>query len=438
VQGGDLAEIQDAFSQYGRVLDRPYDQPGTQYAKKLWSGFADRLGEYALAGQRAKTASQARQDFGQIESVMREVREEFAPQGQPTFEGREIVLGPRAGDFYLVRHGLEEGELVVRQGNFKIDSEVQIQAKPSMMTPEGGGGGGGHDHGNGGAKKTGSGEHAQHQQMLPSEFQQEVRGLYEAYQRVTEAVQMANLEHITSAFDQFGRTLSQVDGSQLSGHPRMIWKELSMLLGNDAVEGRDVKQMDEADRVYLLLKSHMRRLRDQLSISPQQPQQQVERIVVAPEFQAELAAIWKQYLSIQGALAEDNLQKAQQALAALRTSVKTVDTTSLSESAAQQLWNKEETNLSRLLDKLAAGEDIKAMREAFRPLSQEVGVLAKGFGFGDAGPIYELHCPMAFEGQGASWYQDNKDVRNPYYGATMLKCADRVAEVESQESRVER
>ena len=78
---------------------------------------------------------------------MNEVREQFAPPGQPTFEGREIVLGPRAGDFYLVRHGLEEGEMVVRQGNFKIDSEIQIQAKPSMMTPEGGGGGGGHDHG---------------------------------------------------------------------------------------------------------------------------------------------------------------------------------------------------------------------------------------------------------------------------------------------------
>jgi Cu(I)/Ag(I) efflux system membrane fusion protein len=429
VQGGDLAEIRDAFSKYGRMLDRPYDQPGTRYARQLWSRFADRLGKYALAGQRAKTSSEAQRVFGQIESTMIEVREELAPQGQPTFEGREIVLGPRAGDFYLVRHGLEEGELVVRQGNFKIDSEVQIQAKPSMMTPEGGGGGGGHDHGNGGAKKMAGGEHAQHQQMLPSEFQQNIRGLYEAYRRVTEAVQMANLERITTAFDQFGGTLSQVDGNQLSGHSRMIWKELSMLLGNDAVEGRDAKQMDEADRVYLLLKSHMRRLRDQLSVSPQPPQRQVERIVVAPEFQAELAGIWKQYLSIQGALAEDNLQKAQQALAALRTSVETVDTASLSESAAQKLWSREETNLSRLLEKLAAAEDIKAMREHFRPLSQEVGVLARGFGFGDAGPIYKLHCPMAFEGQGAIWYQGNKDVRNPYYGATMLKCADRVEEL---------
>ena len=66
---------------------------------------------------------------------------------KPTYEGREIVLGPRAGDYYLVRGGLTEGQRVVVKGNFKIDSALQIQAKPSMMSPEGGGPAGGHEHG---------------------------------------------------------------------------------------------------------------------------------------------------------------------------------------------------------------------------------------------------------------------------------------------------
>jgi len=56
---------------------------------------------------------------------------------KPTFEGRQIVLGPRTGDFYIVQSGLTEGEIVVTNGNFKIDSALQIQAKPSMMNPEG-------------------------------------------------------------------------------------------------------------------------------------------------------------------------------------------------------------------------------------------------------------------------------------------------------------
>lgn len=53
---------------------------------------------------------------------------------RPSFEGREIELGQRAGQYYLVRRGLEQGEQVVTSGNFKIDSALQIQAKPSMMS----------------------------------------------------------------------------------------------------------------------------------------------------------------------------------------------------------------------------------------------------------------------------------------------------------------
>jgi Cu(I)/Ag(I) efflux system membrane fusion protein len=58
--------------------------------------------------------------------------------GDPVFTGRDVVLGPRAGDSYLVVSGLSEGELVVTRGNFKIDSALQIQARSSMMNPPAG------------------------------------------------------------------------------------------------------------------------------------------------------------------------------------------------------------------------------------------------------------------------------------------------------------
>lgn len=56
-------------------------------------------------------------------------------EGMNLYEGREVVLGPRAGDEYVVLSGLQVGEHVVTKGNFKIDSALQIQAKPSMMNP---------------------------------------------------------------------------------------------------------------------------------------------------------------------------------------------------------------------------------------------------------------------------------------------------------------
>jgi Cu(I)/Ag(I) efflux system membrane fusion protein len=51
------------------------------------------------------------------------------------YEGREVTLGPRTRDGYIVRQGLSEGELVVVNGSFKIDSALQIQAGPSLMHP---------------------------------------------------------------------------------------------------------------------------------------------------------------------------------------------------------------------------------------------------------------------------------------------------------------
>jgi membrane fusion protein, copper/silver efflux system len=52
---------------------------------------------------------------------------------RPTFEARDVVLGERKGAYYEVTEGLAEGELVVVNGAFRIDSELQIRGRPSMM-----------------------------------------------------------------------------------------------------------------------------------------------------------------------------------------------------------------------------------------------------------------------------------------------------------------
>jgi Cu(I)/Ag(I) efflux system membrane fusion protein len=57
---------------------------------------------------------------------------------KPAYEGRQVILGPRAGDYYIVDSGLQQGDVIVTKGNFKIDSAMQIQAKPSMMSPQAG------------------------------------------------------------------------------------------------------------------------------------------------------------------------------------------------------------------------------------------------------------------------------------------------------------
>ncbi len=62
-----------------------------------------------------------------------------------SFLYREITLGPEAGDFYIVKEGLAEGEEIAVNGVFKIDAASQLEGKPSMMNPSGGAGSTPHD-----------------------------------------------------------------------------------------------------------------------------------------------------------------------------------------------------------------------------------------------------------------------------------------------------
>ncbi|WP_373072215.1 efflux RND transporter periplasmic adaptor subunit [Zeaxanthinibacter enoshimensis] len=57
--------------------------------------------------------------------------------GQPVFEMREVTLGNRNGDQYIITDGLEPGEYVVTNGTFTVDAAAQLQSKSSMMNTSG-------------------------------------------------------------------------------------------------------------------------------------------------------------------------------------------------------------------------------------------------------------------------------------------------------------
>ena len=74
------------------------------------------------------------------------------------------------------------------------------------------------------------------------------------------------------------------------------------------------------------------------------------------------------------------------------------------------------------------GGDLASIREGFDAWSAAMPAVITSFGLpAQAGRVYRLHCPMAFEGRGAVWLQADEQVKNPYFGASMLTCADDVA-----------
>jgi len=208
-------------------------------------------------------------------------------KAKPTFEGRQITLGPRAGNFYLVKNGLAEGDVVVSHGNFKIDSALQIQAKPSMMSADSG--------------------HAQEVFEVPDKYREQ------------------------------------------------IW------------------------------------------------------------------AVIEKYLLLQEALAGDEKEDAVQAAVRIRTFLSGVDMDLLSEKP-HEIWMSSSRRMSKVLDSIKEAQDIEKARIAFEQLSNELIPVVKQFGIPKDRGLYRVHCPMAFNNKGADWLQLNKDIRNPYFGASMLKC----------------
>ena len=138
------------------------------------------------------------------------------PGKEGMFEGKEIVLGPRAGDYYLVKEGLKEGENVVVNGAFKIDSDLQIQAKPSMMSPEDGTVPGHH--------QTIAGDRENHEApAIPTAFRDSIDALAEAYFDVHHALSSDSLTDAQKGTKKLLDKLAKVDMTLFSGSAHMEW-----------------------------------------------------------------------------------------------------------------------------------------------------------------------------------------------------------------------
>lgn len=162
---------------------------------------------------------------------------------KPTFNGREVVLGPRAGEWYIIESGLSEGEMVVTNGNFKIDSALQISAKPSMMSPDDGAMPPGHDHGGemgGGMAQEG----AVGGLDVPAAFREQLAAVWQAYLPMQKALAADEADGAATSAAQMKTALGETDMSLLSGPAHEVWMpELNrMRNGLDAIaESEDLK-----------------------------------------------------------------------------------------------------------------------------------------------------------------------------------------------------
>lgn len=144
-----------------------------------------------------------------------------------------------------------------------------------------------------------------------------------------------------------------------------------------------------------------------------------QQIVLNTPAKTALIPIYESYFKLKNALTEDDLTTANQATIDLKKSLKMVDM-KLFKDEAHQVWmdfNQE------LKSELNEAKDIEQIRNSFINVSQTMIGMNGTFQPMNY-PIYIQHCPMANNNKGADWLSKEKEVKNPYFGSSMLSCGE--------------
>lgn len=303
---------------------------------------------------------------------------------EPTFVGREINLGSRVGDFFIVNNGLSEGELVVTNGAYKLDSELQIKAQPSMMNP------------NAGLKEYSS-KHA------PLQITGQWSAILRIYGKITAAMQNGNSQTASNELGKMQSALRAINHDQLQAGELALWNEFSMRLDNTLDE---VSTMPTNRSSLELLNKQFEEVRRFTGLSS---------IAIAPmgsdkKWLTALASTKDHYLTIAKLLAADQRDATLKALPGLM------------DEALKLPSDPDTEQLRDAVKHLNMQNDIAGVRKAFKPVSDALISLVRKHGLDQLGDLFVVHCPMADDGKGADWLSEINEVQNPYFGAMMLGC----------------
>ncbi|MCH8524476.1 MAG: efflux RND transporter periplasmic adaptor subunit [Balneolales bacterium] len=158
----------------------------------------------------------------------------------PTFESREVLLGDRFGDRWVVLDGLDAGERVVSNGVFTVDAEFQLRDKFSMMNREVVPAAGGalrrasRDEADTDVAATGGervaasasearGDGAAHRSLAGAAFRSGFAGVLDAYMEVKDALVASDAQASARAARVLRDRVAGLDEGSLRGEAQMAW-----------------------------------------------------------------------------------------------------------------------------------------------------------------------------------------------------------------------
>jgi Cu(I)/Ag(I) efflux system membrane fusion protein len=148
---------------------------------------------------------------------------------------------------------------------------------------------------------------------------------------------------------------------------------------------------------------------------------------ISTEAKNALQPLYEKYFKLKSALAADDFEKAKEAGTAMKEAHSKVNM-SLFKGQSHDSWMQHSAALNEQLQHINHSGDITALRTSFISISKSMIALTESFDpFDDT--IYLQHCPMADSNKGADWLSQEKEIRNPYFGESMLTCGEVTKEI---------
>ncbi len=142
---------------------------------------------------------------------------------------------------------------------------------------------------------------------------------------------------------------------------------------------------------------------------------------VSSDFKQQLTEVYNASLELTDSFIASEVKSVSTSGTKVKAALGKVDMGLLKSSEAHMDWMMNLKEMNTALDKIAASIDLKDQRAAYASFSQALYKGLKAFGT-TAGTVYYQHCPMALDNKGGYWLSNSKEIKNPYFGSTMLTC----------------
>jgi len=134
----------------------------------------------------------------------------------------------------------------------------------------------------------------------------------------------------------------------------------------------------------------------------------------------EIAAVVSAYFQVKNSLVKDQMPTtANQILAQALAKVSSAPGTE----KEKVNWEKIMAQLSKSTIEIKSAKDLSEARTHFSSLSATIIQLLETFPLSQQ-VVYQDFCPMAFTNKGGYWLSEFKEIKNPYFGASMLGCGE--------------